>query len=511
MKIISAKSFFRLAIAAVFLAVIVLGVHYFWRWKAQEYRRQLQASGEKLTVAELTPAPVSAEQNGAASFQQAAAALTSPGAVLKANPPSAKRMVGPGKAMVGWAQPDLRDETDRVTNSWKDLEEDLGREAEALQILRQLTNYSALDFGVNYDLASDKLGDQLVPEKLAAQSLAADAELALHKGDTEAAASDLRAILTIVKDTQDERIVISQLVRIALTEIALNSTWEFLQSPRLTEDQLAAVQNVWSQLEFRQAAENALMMERAMDEVMLHEIRSSSEAFRKTFGQSENTDWLGRANLKSKQIAWRLWWSHPDELRTLKGFQVLLDGARFVQTNYAFRSKVFQQRTDLAELGINSLTNEEWWAIGLANPTLRSFFSQGVSTLAGYLSAIEKVETCRQMVITALALKRYQLKRGKYAPELAALVPEFLPAVPRDPIDGKPLRYQLVGSTYLLYSIGEDGVDNGGDPVPASSSANVSNWMQGRDTVWPLPATEQEIQAYQNTLSFKGQSKPIHK
>jgi hypothetical protein len=198
-------------------------------------------------------------------------------------------------------------------------------------------------------------------------------------------------------------------------------------------------------------------------------------------------------------------------MRALKGYQVLLDGTRFVQTNYAFRSKILRQRTDLAELGIVTLTNKDWWAIGLANPNLRSLFSQAVSSLAGYLSSLETVETCRQMALTTLALKRYQIRHGKYAPELAALVPDFLPAVPRDPVDGKPLRYQLLGTSYLLYSIGEDGVDNGGDPVPSSSSAVVTNWMQGRDNVWPEPATEQEIQAYQNKLLFKGQSSPPHK
>lgn len=42
-------------------------------------------------------------------------------------------------------------------------------------------------------------------------------------------------------------------------------------------------------------------------------------------------------------------------------------------------------------------------------------------------------------------------------------MPNFIAAVPLDPFDGKPLRYILRDSGgYMLYTIGEDGIDNGG-------------------------------------------------
>jgi hypothetical protein len=42
------------------------------------------------------------------------------------------------------------------------------------------------------------------------------------------------------------------------------------------------------------------------------------------------------------------------------------------------------------------------------------------------------------------------------------LVPEFLPQLPADPFNGQPLRYVMQPDHYLLYSVGQDGVDNGG-------------------------------------------------
>jgi len=64
---------------------------------------------------------------------------------------------------------------------------------------------------------------------------------------------------------------------------------------------------------------------------------------------------------------------------------------------------------------------------------------------------------------TALAVERYRLKYGGLPETLEALVPEFLGEVYLDPFDGKPLRYVLrPEGGYTVYSIGQDGRDNGG-------------------------------------------------
>jgi len=74
------------------------------------------------------------------------------------------------------------------------------------------------------------------------------------------------------------------------------------------------------------------------------------------------------------------------------------------------------------------------------------------------------------------------------------LVPEFLPVVPRDCMSGHALRYQLrAGGTFTLYSVGMDGIDNGGDPSPAEAHSDFGLW-EGRDAVWPASA-EQKMTA----------------
>ena len=104
-------------------------------------------------------------------------------------------------------------------------------------------------------------------------------------------------------------------------------------------------------------------------------------------------------------------------------------------------------------------------------------------------------ETMHQLMVTAIALKRHHLRHGKYPAELSTLVPEVLPAVPLDFMDGKPLRYRpLPDGQFLLYSVGVDGEDNSGDAsVPEDSGR--PHWTGGRDWVWPLPASPAEIEA----------------
>ena len=70
----------------------------------------------------------------------------------------------------------------------------------------------------------------------------------------------------------------------------------------------------------------------------------------------------------------------------------------------------------------------------------------------------------QRMAATALAIRLYELDHGRRPGTLDELVPEYLTDVPRDPFDGGdgPLRYAPDAAPARLYSIGPDGVDDGG-------------------------------------------------
>lgn len=68
----------------------------------------------------------------------------------------------------------------------------------------------------------------------------------------------------------------------------------------------------------------------------------------------------------------------------------------------------------------------------------------------------------RRVAHTALAVERYRLAQGKLPQTLNELVPAYLDAVPVDPFDGQALRYKLLAKGYVVYSVGEDEIDDGG-------------------------------------------------
>jgi len=107
-----------------------------------------------------------------------------------------------------------------------------------------------------------------------------------------------------------------------------------------------------------------------------------------------------------------------------------------------------------------------------------------------------RAQTEEGIVRTAIALERYRLAHHPYPVTLRDLVPALLHEVPIDCMDGHDLRYRLnPDGSYLLYSVGNDGVDNGGDPTPVAGR-NLG-FLNGQDWVWPRPATDGEVQAYE--------------
>src|SRR5438876_1076887 len=82
---------------------------------------------------------------------------------------------------------------------------------------------------------------------------------------------------------------------------------------------------------------------------------------------------------------------------------------------------------------------------------------------------IKGISAVFRLAVVSIAIKRYQLRHGKLPAGLDGLVPEFLAEVPRDRMDGKPLRYRVNAQAgFMLYSVGSDGIDNGGDGAQAN-------------------------------------------
>jgi len=67
-----------------------------------------------------------------------------------------------------------------------------------------------------------------------------------------------------------------------------------------------------------------------------------------------------------------------------------------------------------------------------------------------------------RLLQTDLALRLYYHDHGAWPQSLNQLVPDCLPELPIDPHSGRPFIYRPGSDDFLLYSVGKDGIDNGG-------------------------------------------------
>lgn len=74
-------------------------------------------------------------------------------------------------------------------------------------------------------------------------------------------------------------------------------------------------------------------------------------------------------------------------------------------------------------------------------------------------TALAQVASARQVALM-LALRRYELSEGGLPETLEQMVPKYLSAVPLDPFDDAPMRWNPKAK--VIYSIGEDAKDDGG-------------------------------------------------
>ena len=109
--------------------------------------------------------------------------------------------------------------------------------------------------------------------------------------------------------------------------------------------------------------------------------------------------------------------------------------------------------------------------------------SAGSRTFTQFYEAL----ATRRIAAVIIAVQLYRAEHGNgYPVSLAQLVPDYLPSVPIDPMagDGRPLGYHPNTKPAVVYSVGVNGIDDGGTSLAPASGA-ASQW-QMPDAVFPL-------------------------
>jgi hypothetical protein len=491
------KLWLAMAAAVVVLALLILGTRWHSQRKLAAYKAELIAKGEKLSDADLVPPTAGKDQNAAFQLIGAANRL---GLVKfdRFNFPSMMLFVARGHAEVGWHQKEFH--LTSITNTWDDLAADLALLEADFQQIHAVLQSPPLGFGLNHSRAF-LFGSHLSALKKAATWEAAAAMSHLNAGRLDEALMNLHDIIALSRSQAQKPLLVSQLVRIAVASIGLNATWEALQAPGWDETRLARLQQGWESQEFLSGMVRGLEMDRALWIMDIDRFRLSPSLMSQwmpTGGGSSATSptptnmveltkiYFEKGTSRFRDTMWRWFWSYADERLYLELMQKGIEHGRAAIQHKS--SKKLQQARRQIEERIEQIAPVD----AVRFPVSRDIPVGSLVSLRRSLGT----QTQRELTVTAIALKRFELRHGKLPSSLAALLPEFLQALPVDYMDGQPMRYRLnADGTFTLYSVGSDFKDDGGDGNVLPDRSSYSLW-NCKDALWPLPATPEEIEAF---------------
>jgi hypothetical protein len=434
-----------LIVTGALVALVVLFFveeHFRGSWQLARYRKALIAQGEKLSIAECVPALLPEEDNAFFALRNAGARL--PGRGLSDLVPPTFRFVAPGKVMSSLTLTQWPHSSSTMRSpsniTWvvfeqqrKDFE---GPLAEARAALRM----PGFDARIPYHQGFNMNLPHLTQLKSMGTQFSALTVMDLHAGRLEAALDHLDDLLTLGRRMAAEPIIISQLVRNALASIAFNATWLALHTPGWSDPQLARLQKAWEDQDFLTPMTRAMEMERAITVMTYEQMRESGQGAADLFGLvqgggigagsagtnafnsvgqfieyiEENHEQLIMGNVMLP--AWQFTWSKQDETFYLRLMQELIDGGRATAKERSSKANTKAVREVSGKVdGIGGLGRLRHMLTTQTLPAIENTMGRAIL-----------VQVQREMIVAAIALQRYELRHGKPAADLQALVPEFL-------------------------------------------------------------------------------------
>jgi len=463
----------------------------------------LQQQGERLAVADFEPVQAKPGDDAATALHALSNRLESVSLLSQITPPSG-RFTKAGQQirvtqLISWS-------VEKKTNTWAEVAANLAGDKTLLGDVHTALIRPGWNDGCEYHngFIEFKLGP-LVLSKNLSQLLAFSALVALRSNDIELAVARIEDAGLLLRHQTNSPLIVSQLVRNAEAVILWNATWELIISGKCSEPQLTRLQAAWDGMDFNADMSRAMTIERNMTLEHYDLIISSGEKRAKAM---EELAQAGELGLNSRPPTkgfilnhihvpiWSFSWARQDELRSLNRWQAVIEFDRAARSNSW--SGVSDQVSELDEkTGILAvaLSDEDAPKQNLYN-RLRYLcsgmtFSIGSNTTRKSM----QIETQRRMLVTAIAIERWKLRRGRYPGSLDELVPELLSTMPVDLMNNQPLSYKLTkDGVGLVYSVGDDARNDGGDPIPEQPIPAFRKIWDGKDAVWPQPASTQDAE-----------------
>jgi len=310
-------------------------------------------------------------------------------------------------------------------------------EAPVLARLTQLAERSGGYFPLGYEMLGGA-GERSSYFTTACRRLEMRARAHLVLGDTESARREALAILQMTEILSREPLLISLLVHLATGVFAVQAIDDGLKNHLWTSRDLEAFEKALAPISPLAATSMALRGERGNFNQMIENIEGERhDPFPGWYRWTFEAGLLALSN------------------RMLQDWIDSIDSS--LKTGFSPTRTISMKPVE--SLQKNAWNRIRYGAVPFPN----------ITNIAGQAALLQnRVDQTR----TACALERYRLAHGAYPEKLVALVPEFLPAIPTDVIDRRPLRYRREApDRFVLWSAGENEIDDQGT---------------GRDWVWGI-------------------------
>jgi len=271
--------------------------------------------------------------------------------------------------------------------------------------------------------------------------LTVEALLHATDGDADKATQAFLAAGRLAESLGEEPVVISQLVRYADWAILLSRLERTLSLTPFTDGQLASLQAAVEAAERPRAMARAWAGEQAMHVSIFTDRKMMGMLIRQGYGSSS------RAASVLAEAAWNL-----------------LRVTGLLERDKAFFCTRMARHLAASELPYPARFAATEQLATVTNLPNRLYIFSRMLLPPGRMNVRDANHVALVRVAdAALAVERFRLAHANTLPgNLEQLAPTYCKTIPTDPYDGKPLRYKTHGASYVVYSIGSDGQDNGG-------------------------------------------------
>lgn len=310
--------------------------------------------------------------------------------------------------------------------------------------------------------------------RAASRLLRDDAVVAVARGDAKRAHTNLLSIISIAKQNRSPDTLISCLVSVAITKIAANLTMDILAAdPKLfTEDQLIQLAHQFASLggprDFISLKGERIGFRDAMQRLYTDDgsgdgrLTAAGAAYlQRLMTVSQTRGSTLAVAITSPLVAGRL--------EMTRAYETL-----FARAEEGLATPLFTPIESSTDRALQSLTSG-----GLSSVRFLPISVLFPALDRARVTAYEAVSN-RDATLVAIAAECFRRAHGSFPASLESLKPGLIPEIPVDPVDGKPLRYRPSGDSYVLYSIGSDGNDDGGTRPATDEDSNAIRRLDSR-------------------------------